>query len=60
MKLVRINGGTVMKKIIIVSLLVVLTLSGCKNNSNIRIGDSMSMINNQQTPFIFLNSLSVS
>ena len=48
-----------MKKIIIVSLLVVLTLSGCKNNSNIRIGDSMSMINNQQTPFIFLNSLSV-
>lgn len=49
-----------MKKIIIVSLLVVLTLSGCKNNSNIRIGDSMSMINNQQTPFIFLNSLSVS
>ena len=48
-----------MKKNIIVLLLIVLTLSGCKNNSNIRIGDSMSRINNQQTPFIFLNSLSV-
>ena len=51
--------GTVMKKIIIVLLLIVLFLSGCKNNSDIRIGDSMSEINNQQTPFIFLNSLSV-
>ena len=48
-----------MKKNIIVLLLIVLTLSGCKNNSNIRIGDSMSSINSQQTPFIFLNSLSV-
>ncbi len=48
-----------MKKIIIVLLLTALTLSGCKNNSNIRIGDSISGINDQQTPFIFLNSLSV-
>lgn len=48
-----------MKKIIIVLLLIVTTLLGCKNNLNIRIGDSMTMINNQQAPFIFLNSLSV-
>ena len=48
-----------MKKIVIVLLLIVITLAGCKNNLNIRIGASMTMIYNQQTPFIFLNSLSV-
>lgn len=47
------------KKIIIVLLLIVLTLSGCKNSFNIRVDDSMAMINNQQAPFIFLNSLYV-
>lgn len=48
-----------MKKIIIVLLLILLTLLGSSKNYTIRIGDSMTMINNQQTPFIFLNSLSV-
>ncbi len=48
-----------MKKIIITLLLIALTLSGCKNNANIQIGDSMTMINNQQVPFISLNCLSV-
>lgn len=46
-------------KNIIVLLLMILTLSGCQKNTNIQIGDSMTMIDNQQTPFIFLNSLSV-
>lgn len=59
MKLGRIDSGGDCEKIIIVLLLIVLILSGCKNNFNIRAGDSMTMINNQQTPFIFLNSLSV-
>lgn len=59
MKLVRIEGGDGMKAIIIILLLIASILSGCKNNLNIRIGDSMTMINNQQTPSIFLNSLSV-
>ena len=48
-----------MKKIILLLLLMILTLSGCKKNTNIQIGDSMTTINNQQQPFIFLNSLSV-
>lgn len=48
-----------MRKIAIALLLIVLTLSGCKNNLNIRMGDSMNAINDQQTPFIILNSLSV-
>lgn len=48
-----------MKKHIIALLLIAISLAGCKNNFNIRIGDSMAMIYNQQTPFIFLNSLSV-
>ena len=59
MKLVRIEGGTVMKRILIVLLLMILTLSGCKKNTDIQIGDSMTKINNQQTLFIFLNALSV-
>ena len=48
-----------MKKYIIVLFLMILTLSGCKKNTNIQIGDSMTEINTQQMPFIFLNSLSV-
>lgn len=47
-----------MKRILIVTLFMVLVLSGCKNNSEI-VGDSMGKIENQQKPFIFLNSLSV-
>ncbi len=34
-------------------------MSGCKKNTNIQVGDLMTVINNQQTPFIFLNALSV-
>lgn len=48
-----------MKRIFIVLLLMILTLSGCKKNTDIQIGDSMTKINNQQPLFIFLNSLSV-
>lgn len=59
MKLVRIDGGTAMKKNIIVLLLLLLTMSGCQRKTNIRAGDSMTIIYKQQTPFIFLNSLSV-
>lgn len=57
MKLALIKE-TVMKRILVVTLFMVLVLSGCKNNSEI-VGDSMSKIENQQKPFIFLNSLSV-
>lgn len=48
-----------MKRSLIVLLLMILTLSGCKKGSNIQIGDSMTMISDEHTPFIFLNSLSV-
>lgn len=55
----ELREESVVRKIAIALLLIVLTLSGCKNNLNIRIGDSMTAINDQQTPFIILNSLSV-
>lgn len=48
-----------MKRTLIVIFLVLLTLSGCSENNKISIGDSMSKINNNQTPFITLNSLTV-
>lgn len=50
---------TTMKKIIIILLLMILNFSGCQRNLDIQMGDSMAMINNRNTPFIFLNSLSV-
>ncbi len=59
MKLEQIKGGETFVKKIIFLLLIALILFGCKKNTNIQVGDSMTMINNQQTPFIFLNALSV-
>lgn len=47
-----------MKKLLIITLFIVLFFSGCKNNNDI-LGDSMNNIDNQQNPYIFLNSLSV-
>ena len=57
MKLVQIEE-ICMKKVLIILLIMILTLTGCQKN-NIQIGNLMVDINKQHTPFIFLNTLSV-
>lgn len=47
------------KRVIVTLLLIILTLSGCQINTNTQVDESTTMINTQQTPFIFLNTLSV-
>lgn len=48
-----------MKKTLIIIFIVLFALSGCSQKNKISIGDSMSKTNNNQTPFISLNSLNV-
>ena len=47
-----------MKRIISSLLLVILFLSGCSSNNDFLIGDHMSEINNKNTPYLILNTLS--
>lgn len=46
-----------MRRILILSIMVVILFSGCANNSQFKVGDKMSDINNENTPYISLNSL---
>lgn len=47
-----------MKRIAALLLLVILLFSGCVGNNDFLIGEQMSEINNRQTPYISLNTLS--
>lgn len=48
-----------MKKLIIITLFMLVVLSGCSKNNKILVGDLMSEINYQQKPFISINTLTV-
>ena len=48
-----------MKRIISVLFLVTILFSACSREYNFEVGESMSKINNQYTPYITINALSV-
>ena len=48
-----------MKKIIALLLFVTILFSACSNSYKFEVGESMSRINNQYTPYITINTLSV-
>lgn len=49
----------IMKKIIVVLLLVIVLFSGCTNSFSFEVGERMSNIKSEHTPYITINALSV-
>ena len=48
-----------MKKITVLLFVITLLLSGCTRDSEFKVGEQMSKINNKNTPYITMNALSV-
>lgn len=48
-----------MRKIIALLLFITILFSACSNSCKFEVGESMSRINNQYTPYITINTLSV-
>ncbi|NLD22103.1 MAG: hypothetical protein GX664_06485 [Bacteroidales bacterium] len=46
-----------MKRILVLFIMVAILLSGCAGNSQFKVGEKMSEINNKHTPYISINSL---
>lgn len=60
MKLDQIKeGGDIMKRIIACLVFVTILFSACSSGYKFEVGESMSKINNQYTPYITINALSV-
>lgn len=48
-----------MKKITVLLFAIIILFSGCTRNSEFKVGEQMSKINNKNTPYITMNALSV-